>query len=391
MVIKGISQGQLEELRRVQRHMDGLDGKIMSVEPIDNGRINTTYKVTIAFEGAGFKQYIFRAINTHVFKRFVVMMKNTDIITRHIRSKGETTLYFHPVIGELTCESPTVYFDSKTKKYWTVCDYIESKTKNTPECAEDFLALGRMIGKFSLQLSDLPKDEFDQLEETILDFHNTPARVKTFEGILAEDEFKRMKSCMDEIAFLVLKSYRADIITSALESGEIPKRVSHNDTKLNNVLFDAHTGLEKTIIDLDTTMPGTVLYDLGDAARYACNTESEESVAVEKVHFDSEKFCYLVTGLLTTMRDVITQTEVDMLVDAAWVITYEQSIRFLTDYLDGDRYFGNKVTDKNGETRVHETKNLERAQVQIALLKSIEEQYEVLRQKVKTIWTNIQK
>ena len=391
MVIKGISQEKLSELRRVQRHMDGLDGKIMSVEPIDNGRINTTYKVTIAFEGAGFKQYIFRAINTHVFKRFVVMMKNTDIITRHIRSKGETTLYFHPVIGELMCESPMIYFDAQTNKYWTVCDYIESKTKNAPERAEDFLALGRMIGKFSLQLADLPEKEFEQLEETIPDFHNTPARFIAFERTLAKDEFERAMSCVDEISDLVFRGYRADTITRALETGEIPKRVSHNDTKLNNVLFDVHTGLEKTIIDLDTTMPGTVLYDLGDAARYACNTESEEANSVENVHFDSEKFSYLVTGLLTTMKEVITEAEVLLFVDAAWIITYEQALRFLTDYLDGDKYFGNKVTDQNGETHTHETKNLERARVQIALLKSIEEQYCKLTQMVGTIWNEIQK
>ena len=133
MVIKGISQEQLWEIRRVQEHFEGLIGKIMAVEPIDNGRINKTYKVTIAFEGSGFKDFIFRAINTHVFKNFVAMMNNTQIITGHIRSKGDTTLYFHPVIGELTCESPTVYFDYKTQKYWTVCDYIESLADDVEE------------------------------------------------------------------------------------------------------------------------------------------------------------------------------------------------------------------------------------------------------------------
>ena len=138
-------------------------------------------------------------------------------------------------------------------------------------------------------------------------------------------------------------------------------------------------------------MPGTVLYDLGDAARYACNTESEEATSVENVHFDSEKFSYLVTGLLTTMKEVITEAEVLLFVDAAWIITYEQALRFLTDYLDGDKYFGNKVTDKNGETHTRETKNLERARVQIALLKSIEEQYCKLTQMVGTIWNKIQK
>ncbi|MBR3888626.1 MAG: aminoglycoside phosphotransferase family protein [Clostridia bacterium] len=390
MVIKGISQEQLQEIRRVQEHFEGLAGKIMSIEPIDNGRINKTYKVAISFEGAGFKAFIFRAINTHVFKNFVAMMNNTQIITEHIRNKGETTLYFHPVIGELTCESPTVYFDAQTQKYWTVCDYIESRTKNTPESEADFLALGRMIGKFSLQLSDLPKEKFEQIVETIPDFHNTPARFKTFEGILADDEYKRSKTCMEEITFLVLRSYRADAITHPLERGKIPKRVSHNDTKLNNVLFDTYTGLEKTIIDLDTTMPGTVLYDLGDAARYACNTESEESVEAEKVHFDSQKFAYLVKGLLTTMKEVITQREVDMLVDAAWIITYEQALRFLTDYLDGDKYFSNLVPDENGRMYNRETKNLERARVQIALLQSIEEQYCELTQMVGTIWNQIQ-
>ena len=391
MVIKGISQEQLWEIERVQRHFEGLNGKLLSIEPIDNGRINKTYKVSIAFEGVGFRNFIFRAINTHVFKRFDVMMKNTAIITEHIRNKGETTLYFHPVIGELTCESHLVYFDSETKRYWTVCDYIESNTKNSPECAQDFLALGRMIGKFSLQLSDLPKEKFVQLEETIPDFHNTPARFRTFETILAKDEFKRSTTCSEEITFLVVRGCRADTITYALEKGAIPKRVSHNDTKLNNVLFDKYTGLEKTIIDLDTTMPGTVLYDIGDAARFACNTESEESVEAEKVHFNGENFLHIVAGLFATMKDVITQNEVDMLVDAAWIITYEQSIRFLTDYLDGDKYFGNKVTGKNGETYIRETKNLERARVQIALLQSIEEQYNELVQKVSELWHEVQK
>lgn len=391
MVIKGISQEQLCEIKRVQKHFDGLDGKILNVEPVNNGRINTTYKVTIAFEGAGFRAYIFRAINTHVFRKFVEMMNNTNIVTEHIRSKGETTLYFHPVIGELTCESPWIYFDGETKMHWTVCDFIESITKNAPESLEDFAALGRMIGKNSMQLADLPKEKFEQLVETIPNFHNTPVRFGTFFDVYERDEYNRVETCREEIEFILVREAFADLITDPLETGEIPERVSHNDTKLNNVLFDKNTGKEKAIIDLDTTMPGTVLYDLGDAARYACNTDSEEAVTVENVHFNSENFFYLVTGLLTTMKDVITQKEVDMLVDSAWVITYEQSIRFLTDYLDGDKYFGNKIVDENGETPIRETKNLERARVQIALLQSIEEQYNELTQMVKDIWDEIQK
>lgn len=389
MVIKGISQEQLQELRKVQCHIEGLDGKIVSVKAITNGRINKTYNVMIGFESVGFRSYIFRGINPNVFKKPEVMMSNIDIVTKHIRKNGGITLCFHPVKGEQTCDSSWIYFDQDTGSYWTVYEFIDSTVKNQPDSPDDFISLGRAIGTFATQLSNLPKVEFDKLEETIPNFHNTPVRYETFEQMCRTDCYDRVKMCQAEVTFLRERKSKAGLITRALECGEIPQRVSHNDTKLNNVLFDKNTGKELTLIDLDTTMPGSLLYDIGDAARYACNSESEESEMFEDVWFNRFYFEKLVRGLSETMRDAITEKEIEMLVDGVWVITYEQALRFLSDYLDGDKYFGNVIFDRDGNKHIREVKNLERAIIQIELLRSIEAQYEALKEIVTNIFVTI--
>lgn len=374
------SQEELAELNRVKNEFD-LKGKIVSVIRKKEGRINSTLQVVTQEEGVGFENHIFQTINVGIFKDYVGLMSNINLVTEHIRSKGKTTIFVHPV-KILTCDSPFVYYDKGTGKHWRVYNYIDSTVKNSVENAEDMYLLGYEIGNFSSLLADF---DVTKLVETIPGFHDTRKRYSNFVATMVNDisSFNEVRSttCWKEIQFVLNRGEKAALIVDALANGHIPYRVSHNDTKLNNLLLNRITKKAIGFIDLDTVGPGAVHYDFGDACRYACNTASEEAVTTENVSFNVKYFEACTRGLLESMRSTITEEEVELLVDSVWVLTYELILRFLADHIDGNHYFGVP----------YDGKNLERARVQIALLKDIETKYDELRKSVSDIWTDVKK
>ena len=375
--IHGCSKHEFLEYRRILDNFNIVNGDIAKIRVVKNGRINNTAVINIITVD-GVKKYTLQRINEVVFQNPVELMKNVSSVTEHIRAKKGTSLCVNTVKNPV--KSAYVYFDKDTKSYWRLYDYVEADVKNRVECAEDMYQLGRAIGEFAKYLSDFPASE---LVETIPDFHNTAKRYAAFCGTLKNDakffRDSRVNTCREEVEFIKARSGEVTKIVNALYENEIPLRVSHNDTKLNNVLFDKETGKPMCLIDLDTVMPGTVLYDFGDAARYGCNTESEEAASVENVSFNMEYFAYLVEGLLCSMKENITKKEVELLVDSVWMMTFELAIRFLDDHIDGNHYFGVE----------YDGKNLERARVQMALLCDIEKKYDEMKELVKEIWNAI--
>lgn len=374
-----LSQQLTQEIEDLISKFDAPIGHITNLEIISNGRINRSFRVTILNEG-GFHSYIIQCVNVNVFRSPKVLMENIAAVTDHIRANAKETLCFKEVKKQYASEEYGGYIYCNNGGCWRICDFIESDVKNQIETDDDVYALGEAIGNFAVELSGF---DAKQLKETIEDFHNTPMRLSRMMNRitkigLGDDAFLRLraKECENSINFLLDSNRftRVSTITDAIKLKAIPTRVSHNDPKLNNVLFDKMTGKVKCLIDLDTVMPGTILYDFGDAVRYACNTESEESKNPEKVRINLEYFKAFCEGFISTAD--ITENEANLLVDSAWMMTYELAIRFFDDHLDLNKYF--KV--------VHDGENLERAKIQMALLKSIEDNYDEMKEIVSNIY-----
>jgi len=217
-----------------------------------------------------------------------------------------------------------------------------------------------MFGKFQKNLTDFPADK---LHETIPDFHNTPVRVKQLEEAIKNNTAGRFDNVREEIAFAKEYSKYASVIMDAMAQGVVPTRVTHNDTKLNNILFDKDTDKGVCVIDLDTVMPGTMLWDFGDALRFGASSGAEDEKDLDKIWFDMEKFEEFTKGFLEETADCITQKEAELLPLSALIMTYECGIRFLADYLNGDTYF-----------KIHKIgHNLDRAHTQFKLVADIED------------------
>lgn len=374
---KDYSVHELQKYGTLLAKFDIPEGEITKIKIVKNGRINTTVVVSLLTKD-GLKRYTLQKINVSVFNNPVALMENVARVTKHICAKGKSALNVNCVKNPVV--SKYLYFDSKTNSYWRLYDYIEADVKNAVEDKKDMYMLGRAIGDYSRALNGF---DVGSLFETIPDFHNTRKRYihfcQTMDNDVISLEESRCVTCEEEIQFVYERAYKAILITEALEKGKIPLRVSHNDTKLNNVLFDKIKKEPLCLIDLDTVMPGTVLYDFGDAARYGCNTDSEDARTTEKVNFNLEYFNELTKGFLETMGDEITEEEVFMLVDSVWMMTFELAVRFLDDHIAGNLYF---TVDYDG-------KNLERARVQMALLKDIEKKKKEMEESVYEIYSCI--
>ena len=215
----------------------------------------------------------------------------------------------------------------------------------------------------------------EKLHETIVNFHNTPSRFADFKKALAEDKMGRAKNVQAEIDFVLARECKADAITSKLESGEIPYRVTHNDTKLNNILIDNKTGKAKCVIDLDTIMPGAAAYDFGDSIRFGASTGAEDETDLSKISVDTHLFEVFAKGYLSTANKFLTPAEKDSLVTGAYLMTLECGVRFLADYLNGDVYF-----------KIHrENHNLARCRTQFKLVADMEAKEAELRAIVNSI------
>ena len=309
-----------------------LPGEFYAFETIKNGNINSTYKVTYREPNGRLKSYIVQKINTNVFKNPEEIMENIDRVTTHIREHypHEVSLHFHH-----TAEGKNYLYD-KDDSFWRVMNYVDSITYNTCDDLSVISATGEAFGHFQNQLSDF---DGSVLHETIPDFHNTHKRLDKLFDDVAANKFGRNDEAAEEIETISSFRFKAGRLSERYANGDFPVRVTHNDTKSNNVLFDRFTKRPLVVIDLDTVMPGMAMYDFGDAVRFICNTAAEDEPDLRRVYFDTSKFRAFCHGYLSEVKSSLTKDEIDSLVTAAFSITVELASRFLDDYLTGDTYF----------------------------------------------------
>ena len=338
-----------------------LAGELYTYEVITMGNINSTYKVTYMREDGSLKPYLFQKVNTHVFKNPVEIMKNIDRVTGYISEKypDQKTLHYHHTDEGLN------YYICEDNAFWRVVNYIESITFDASEDLHVIEATGKAFGQFQTRLSDF---DGSVLYETIPDFHNTKKRLDTLFAHVEEDSCGRVADCAKELEYLAAVREKAGDLSVRFANGEIPKRVTHNDTKCNNVLFDRVTKEPIVVIDLDTIMPGMSMYDFADAVRFIANTAVEDEPDVSRVYFDTAKFRAFANGFIGATIDALEPVELDNLVKATFSITVELASRFLDDYLTGDLYF--RCT--------YPKHNLVRTRCQLALAKDIERKWEEL-------------
>lgn len=309
-----------------------LDGEIVSIEPYGEGHINVTMLVTTTK-----KRYIMQKMNTKVFTDPDSLMENICGVTQHLSSKGIETLNVVPTKDG----QPFLKADACYRVY----DFIENTvTYQTVTDREIFKNSGAAFGEFQNYLA-----EFDasKLTETIKRFHDTPKRFADFKAALQADTFDRAKECQEEIAFILSHENTYGVAMAGLKDGSLPLRVTHNDTKLNNILMDTESGKARAVIDLDTIMPGSMLFDFGDSIRFGASTAAEDEKDLEKVHFDISLFKAYAEGYCAAVKDSITDREAELLPYGAYLMTIECGMRFLTDYLSGDTYFATKYPGHN--------------------------------------------
>ena len=331
-----------------------LPGKLYAFDPIKVGNINQTFKVTYREPNGSLKSYIAQKINTNVFHDPIAIMENIDRVTTHMRDRfpGEHTLHFHH-----TADNKNYLFDDDGS-FWRVMNYVDSITFNSCDDLAMISATGEAFGRFQNQLADF---DGSLLHETIPDFHNTHKRLDRLFDDVAKDPFGRNAEAQEEIEYISSVRYRAGQISDLYANGQFPVRVTHNDTKSNNVLFDRITKRPIVVIDLDTVMPGMSVYDFGDAVRFICNTAEEDDPDTRRVFFDTSKFRAFCHGYLGAVHSSLTEIEKNSLVLGAFSVTVELAARFLDDYLTGDTYF--KIN--------YPEHNLVRARCQLALAKDI--------------------
>ena len=341
-----------------------LSGEIVSASPYGSGHINDTFKVDVKPAG-GPRRYVLQRINHHVFRRPDELMANVERVCAHAHAKlktaGETDADRRTLRLIPTRAGKAWHIDAAGNR-WRCYHFIEGATgHDVVRSPEQAYAAARAFGAFQALLADLPGG---RLHETIPDFHHTPSRFARFQQALAQDAQGRAAACVPEIAFALARSQEVNVVVDALRDGTLPERVTHNDTKLNNVLLDDVTQEGVCVIDLDTVMPGSVLYDFGDLVRTSTSPAAEDETDLSQVRLQLPMFEALVKGYLASADGFLTPKEKELLPFAGKLITFEIGLRFLTDWLEGDVYFKIK----------RPTHNLDRARTQFKLVESIEAQ-----------------
>lgn len=346
-----------EELVNIAHNFD-INAKPVDMSLIDIGHINKTYLVTYDNN----EKYILQYVNTNVFPNLNELMSNAERVTEFMREKEDsTTVEFIPIKGT----EDYIY-----NQNWRMQKFIDNtKTYLATESLEKLYEAGKAVGSFQREVEGF---DANSLYEVIPMFHYTPNRVKQLKDALESKENRekrpeRFEKAKKEIEFLTAESRinRTNLITDKLEKGEIPLRVTHNDTKLSNVLFDKDTEKAVCLVDFDTIMPGSIVYDFGEGIRSGITMAKEDEQDLSKIKADMSRFEAFTRGFLEEAKAVITKEEMEMLPLGAWMMTYENLIRFLADYLNGDIYFS-----VNPDIEDH---NLMRVRAQMEILKQIEQ------------------
>lgn len=348
-------------------HEFAIAGDFVGGIEINSGLINSTYIASYKRPNGDIRRYVLQRINEQVFPEPLVVMHNVECVTRHInwkvlrvkRDLGGQTLNLYPARGG------RCFAKGEGGGIWRCYNFIEGcHTYEIVENSRQAYQAARAFGSFQDLVSDI---DVEDIQETIKDFHNTEKRFKRLMDVIAADPLGRVKNVEAEISFVKEREELCSRLLNLLKSGDLPERITHNDTKLNNVMMDSETDEAVCVIDLDTVMPGLSAYDFGDLVRTATSSAAEDETELNKVEMRISMFEALAEGYLDGC-DCLTECEVNNLVTGGKVITLETGIRFLTDYLEGDVYF---KTDRDGQ-------NLDRCRTQLKLVERIEEQEDVM-------------
>jgi hypothetical protein len=346
-----------------------ISGKFVAATPYGSGHINDSYCAIFEHRSAS-TRYLLQRINHHIFKNPVALMENIERVTAHLAAQvGNDPDRDRRALTLIPTRAGGVLYVDADGNYWRAYRFIgNATTYNSVQSPDQAFQAARAFGEFQRMLADLPAP---RLHDTIPDFHHTPKRFAALEQAIASDVAGRSVSARPEIDFALA---RKSLTTRLVEAG-LPERVTHNDTKINNVLLDDVTGEGTCVIDLDTVMPGLVAYDFGDMVRTATSPAPEDEQDLNRVNMEFPLFEALARGYLSTASGFLTPAEKESLAFAGKLITFEIGIRFLTDYLSGDTYF-----------KVHrEGHNLDRCRAQFKLLQSIEFQEERMAELIRSI------
>ena len=337
------------------------EGEAVSKEPYGSGHINSTFLVVT---NTG-KRYILQKINNKIFPDVEGLMNNITLVTEHLKKKYTEPRRVLNLIKTIDDKS----FAEVDGEYWRAYDFVEdSLCLQLPENNDDFYESAVAFGSFGEALSDFP---VEKLVEVIPDFHNTPSRFKKFHEVLEKDPLGRAALVQEEIKFCLDREEEMGTLQRLRNEKMLPDRVTHNDTKLNNVLLDKDTRKSLCVIDLDTVMPGLCLYDYGDSIRFGASTALEDEKDLSKVSMSLDLFKIYTKGFVSALPN-LTKEEKENLPLGAKTMTFECGMRFLTDYLDGDHYFA-----------VHrEGHNLDRARTQFKLVADMESKWEEMKKVV---------
>ena len=339
-----------------------IGGSFADGAPYGSGHINDTFAVTMTEDGTR-TRYILQRINHNVFNAPKSLMANIAGVTRHISDKLEargTDQRERRVLTLIPTTDGIDYYVDSSGCYWRCYIFIErATTYDAPKGPEQVYEAARAFGKFQKELMDFPAEK---LSETIPDFHNTRKRYDTLMAVIKDDPHNRATMVKNEITFAIGHESIVDTLVDLNASGDIPTRITHNDTKLNNVMIDDNTGEGICVIDLDTVMPGLSLYDFGDCVRSGASTSSEDEKDLSKVSINLDLYEAITSGYLSTAGELLSEKEIELLPFSAKLITFEIGLRFLTDHLEGDVYF-----------KTHrENHNLDRCRVQFERVKAMQ-------------------
>ena len=343
-------------------------GEFISAVPYGSGHINDTRLVTMLENGEE-KQYVLQRINHNVFKKPDELMENYVGVTAYLKDVIEKAGgdYMRETLNVIKTKDGKNFYLSEEGNYYRLVYFVtDSLSYDKVERPEQFYESAVAFGNFQYMLRDYPADT---LYETIVNFHNTPDRIRLFEEALAADVCGRAKEVQAEIDFVLARRDFAATLENARREGKLPLRVTHNDTKLNNILFDSKTGKPLCVVDLDTIMPGYSVNDFGDSIRFGATTALEDEKDLSKVNFDISLYELYVKGFIEGTKGGLTDCEMELLPIGAIMMTFECGTRFLTDYLAGDTYF-----------RTHrEGHNLDRARNQFKLVSDMESRLDEMR------------
>lgn len=355
-----------------------IKGNITGVKQINKGYINRTYKISTISESGNIHKYLLQRINTNVFPNVQALMDNFELTTKHLHGKLE--LPGKHSIGTVHTVIPLKQGDaflSDASGCWRMLTYFDHVcSMDIPDCPKSFYYTGVAFGKFVKEISDI---EPNKIKEVIPNFHNTASRYQDLEKSILKNPVGRVKDVEKEIEFIRARAKNFGRISEALSSGKIPLRICHNDCNLNNVLFDKDTHLPVAIIDLDTVMPSSPLYDFGDSLRIGTNTAQDDEKDLSKVSCDLNLYEQYARGYLESCGDLLTKEELELLPYASLVITSEDGIRFLMDHIDGDTYYH----------IYYPGQNLDRSRTQLKLLEDMERKFPQIKQILQKIYDDL--